>query len=122
MSINPGTVYQFKIEARNVVGYGPFSDEVSIIASTKPNKPSTPSTSPALAEIDVLINWDPLADFVTEIGSPITSYRIMIQHADGVSFSEELTNCDGSDPTIVENTECTVPISVLLLAPYNMID
>ena len=28
--------------------------------------------------------------------------------------------CNGTDPTIVANTQCTVPISVLMASPFNL--
>lgn len=121
MSINPGTTYKFKVEARNVIGYGAISTYIEILASTIPNKPATPSTGPALAETNLIVNWDPLADFTAEIGSAITSYKIYIQTS-VLSFAEEITYCDGTDATIVLDTECSIPVSVLLLPPYNMVD
>ena len=41
-----------------------------------------------------------------------------MRHADGVSFSAYTTTCDGSDPTILSNQECSVPVSVLRSSPY----
>jgi hypothetical protein len=38
--------------------------------------------------------------------------------SDEVSYSLELSNCDGSQQTIVDNSECIIPISVLRDAPF----
>jgi hypothetical protein len=46
-------------------------------------------------------------------GSPITHYTVEIRQADSVTFSTELTQCDGSDPTIRDNTECTIAVTTL---------
>lgn len=46
-------------------------------------------------------------------GSPLTSYTIQIRHKDGTTFSEDLTDCDGTDTTIIAEAKCTVPIATL---------
>jgi hypothetical protein len=33
LSLTPGTIYKFKVEARNIYGYGAFSSEVTILAA-----------------------------------------------------------------------------------------
>lgn len=38
-----------------------------------------------------------------ENGASVTSYQIMIRHADDVTFSQDLTGCDGSDGNIVNS-------------------
>ena len=76
--IGPGKLYKFVVEARNVVGYSAVSSVQSILASTIPNKPLPPITSPTAAEINLIVDWNPLTDAISEIGSPITSYTIWI--------------------------------------------
>lgn len=39
---------------------------------------------------------------------------------DGV-FSEETVNCDGTDSTILTNSQCEVPLMVLYAAPFELI-
>jgi hypothetical protein len=63
----------------------------------------------------VVIDWTAPADN----GSVITSYTILIAQSDG-AFSEETTNCDGSNASIISSTQCTVPLSVLTTAPYSL--
>jgi len=70
--------YKFVVEARNVVGYSAVSTQLSILASTIPNKPLPPATTPTAAEINLIVDWLPLTDAISEIGSPITSYTIWI--------------------------------------------
>ena len=53
-------------------------------------------------------------------GSPILGYEIYIRQSDGVTFSQELTHCDGSDSALILATECTIPISVLMSTPFNL--
>lgn len=80
-----------------------------------PDPPSIPSTSVYVN--DLIIDWEAPYDQ----GTPITGYKVEIRHPDGVTFSEELTYCDGSDSTIVANTQCSVPLSVLLTDPFNKV-
>lgn len=39
----------------------------------------------------------------------ITAYKIEILEADGVTYSEDSTDCDGTLGSIVSATSCTVP-------------
>lgn len=73
-----------------MVGYSGFSNEVEIRAAGVPATPDAPVTTVNGANVD--ITWVAPDDN----GSPITAYRIMIQHADGVTYSEDTTDCDGS--------------------------
>jgi hypothetical protein len=50
-------------------------------------------------------------------GSALSSYTITIRQSDGLTYSVDSTNCDGSDPSA---TTCTVPIATLLAAPYSL--
>jgi len=38
--------------------------------------------------------------------------------SDGTTYSEELTNCDGTDTNIMSNLECDVPMTVFLASPF----
>jgi len=40
--------------------------------------------------------------------------------SDGVSYNYEMTYCNGTAAAIIASTSCTVPISVLLAAPFNL--
>jgi hypothetical protein len=53
-------------------------------------------------------------------GSPITHYTIWIRQSDKVTYSLELTNCDGNDSDIVSQTSCNIPVSVLIAAPFSL--
>jgi hypothetical protein len=71
-----GHTYAFKVKARNSVGYGELSSEVSILAAQIPEQPSAPTTT--IDGDDVVITWD-LPDIN---GSPITAYTITIRESD----------------------------------------
>lgn len=66
-----------------------------------PNTPNAPTTQNS--GVNIVIDWTAPSDN----GSAITAYKIEIKH--GTSFTTELSNCDGTDGTIVSNTECTIP-------------
>lgn len=44
----------------------------------------------------------------------------MIRQVDGVTYSTELTSCDGSSITVLTAETCTIPTSTLLAAPFNL--
>jgi hypothetical protein len=52
-------------------------------------------------------------------GTPITGYNVYIKKSDA-TYSTELVTCDGSDSTIISDTECTVPLSKLTTTPFNL--
>ena len=108
-SLTADVVYTFKVTARNLVGYGADSSEVSIRAAAKPNVPTAPSTS-VNTNVSVTITW--VAP--NNGGSTITAYIVAIRQSDGTTFTTESVYCNGV------NTSCTVPISVLQASPYNL--
>jgi hypothetical protein len=44
-AITPGSHYMFKVRARNSLGWGEFSDVVTVKAATKPDQMNAPSQS-----------------------------------------------------------------------------
>jgi hypothetical protein len=64
-----------------------------------------------------VITWN---EPVSDNGSPISSYQILIRESDISIFSEELTNCDGSSSVILSSRTCTIPFSTLLAAPWTL--
>lgn len=67
----------FKLQARNVKGYGAMSDEISILCASVPFQITAPITT--VSSINVVIDWsEPNSG-----GSPITSYIIEVQRDDG---------------------------------------
>lgn len=80
-TITAGTVYTFKIRAKNAVDYSPFSAEVRFAAATPPAKPATPtkilSTS---SKTSITVKWSQSAN--TEI--PIQGYKLYMSNGTGV--------------------------------------
>lgn len=69
-SLITGTVYQFRVEARNAYGYSLYSTEVSVLAASPPSTPIAPST--AISGSNVVVTWSK----PTENGAPVESYSI----------------------------------------------
>lgn len=109
-----GTTYSFKVQARNAHGYGAYSSEVMILAAQNPQKPAAPTTT--FDTTQVIVDWS--APF--DEGSTITKYEIYIRTNDAVTYSLELTYCDGSVAQIVSDTRCEIPVSTLRVAPFNL--
>jgi len=108
------TVYAFKVEARNVVGFSAESSSVSIRAAAIPSTPAAPTTTRNGNNVDIA--WTAPSNG----GSAITAYTITIRQSDGSTFSIDSTNCDGSDATIRDAASCSVPITALMAAPYSL--
>ena len=111
----PDAIYTFKIQARNLIGLSDFSSEVIIRAAAKPSTPVTPTTS-VISNTAVTIAWTP----PNNGGSAITSYTVWIRQSDGVTFSTELTTCNGASASVLAAASCTIPISTLQAAPFSL--
>ena len=102
------------MEARNTVGYSDYSEVLVVLVAQIPDQPNAPTT-----EVDgnyVKITWVTPYDG----SSIITSYHITIRHNDDLTFSEESTNCLGTESTIITEHSCSVLISDLIVAPYHL--
>jgi hypothetical protein len=86
------------VEARNANGYGNPSSDFQILHALIPDVVSTPATTNS--GTNVIVDWTA----ASENGSIITSYTITIRESDGITYTEDLVNCDGSDATIKTNT------------------
>jgi hypothetical protein len=52
--------------------------------------------------------------------SSITGYQIKIREQDGLTFTEDIANCNGLEAQIISSLSCSVPISALIVAPYSL--
>lgn len=95
--MNFGTIYKFKVEARNEFGYSEHSEEVSILCATHPEKPAAPTTT--VVNDYVIFDWDAPVDN----GTPITSYNVYIRQSD-LTYIIDRTICDGKDLDVIQNT------------------
>ena len=112
--LTTGLWYTFRIEAKNENGYSSPSNPVKILAAQTPAAPGMPTT--VTVGPDIIISWPEVYDN----GSPITSYDIVIKGHDE-NYYTELEYCDGTDPDVLANRQCTLPLTTLYAAPFNMI-
>jgi titin len=87
ISLTPGVYYDFKVEARNIVGYSDFSDSITELAAQIPDSPTDLANVPEITLADRIgLTW--LAP-VFDGGSAILDYRIWYDDAsDGAQFVE----------------------------------
>jgi len=114
--VTPGSVYRFRVSAKNQYGVGPTSGEVSIYAADKPEPPGAPTTTQQGTYIR--IDWDA----PDNNGLTIDEYEILIYHVvNGQATWTATSACDGSQSAIVTNTYCDVPYMTLRQTPYSMV-
>jgi len=112
-----GNTYRVQYRAKNIHGWGPFSSETSILAATTPSAPGTPTTT---IEYDLVkVAWAAPSS-TGGTGVALTAYRVEIQHSDGSTYSEELTNCDGGHTNVLTNRECHIPMNLLTASPFSL--
>lgn len=104
-----GQYYQFKIRAKNVWGWGPFSPIVTIRASTFPDQVKQIVTSYDSITGGVKIVWAQTKNN----GDPILEYKVEIYNYFTSSWNLELANCNGANSPVVLDRVCVVPVSVL---------
>jgi len=95
--VTGGQAYRFRVRARNIYGYGPYSAETIVIPDDAPGKTAIPIV--ALSATDatqVEVSWA----LPNEHSSPIQTYEVLFMQANG-DYVTELTHCDGSTPGIV---------------------
>jgi hypothetical protein len=115
ISLTQGSYYKFKVEARNSVGYSALSDSVTVLCAQLPGVTAAPTT--VSVGSNVVISWSAPDDG----GTAILAYGIEIQLSDGLSYSSDLANCDGSQAAIFSSRSCTVPAAVLNSPPFNLL-
>lgn len=103
--------------ARNEVGYSLTSDEFSVLTAIIPDAPHDVVTS--VVANDIVIDWSHMSnDFDSDYGAALLSFTILIQASDEESYYTEVGNCDGANSAIILEKSCSIPISVLLGAPF----
>lgn len=88
--LTSGTNYKFKVEAKNIAGFGEASEAIALLAAGVPATPDAPTVTFNRSDDIIEINWSTPDNG----GSAISGYKVMISHSDGVTFSQDLANCD----------------------------
>jgi len=87
--VQTGHTYQFRYRARNLLGWGEWSDSAYMLAASLPE--ATLSIISTLNNANVRLSWS--ANTIDN-GSAITEYKIKIRDAHNDFFEDEL--CDGA--------------------------
>ena len=112
--LTAGTVYKFRLRAKNSIGFGPYSNEVSMTPSAVPGAPTVTTSTDT---IHAKISWT----LPATNGASITAYKIYVRKSDLTTFYIESTYCDGTDNTIISNRFCLIPMTALGIAPYHLV-
>ena len=106
-----GNPYQFRVRAKNALGWGPPSAIAIISASAAPGQMSTAQTQVDPGDdLAVRIFWNaPTANY-----DSITEYEVLVRHSDDITYSEETISCDGTaNSDMLNNRECSIPFTTL---------
>lgn len=110
-----GTVYNFRLQARNIYGWGVYSEIKAVAAAGVPEQMATPTTENQ--GTNVVVTWQEPYDN----SDAISAYRIYFKGTDKSFY--ETVDCDvsssGSPPTLP--LSCSVPLTTLRAAPFNLV-
>ncbi|CDW74138.1 pa14 multi-domain protein [Stylonychia lemnae] len=109
-----GSKYKFRLRARNIHGWGPYSDPVAIYAARAPSKVLSVSTEIDSATGGIKVSWLP----PNANGDPITQYKIEIANV-LTSYWGTSTYCDGTSNQVLTNLYCILPMSIFTEVPYS---
>lgn len=112
--LTTGYYYTFKVRARNSFGFSDYTETLTILCAEEPATPAAPTTR--RENDNIVVEWTEPANN----GAALSSYTVFIGKSD-LSFELETSYCDGADSTIMANTACTIPLSVLKADPFNLV-
>jgi cellulose 1,4-beta-cellobiosidase len=114
-TLTTGDYYAFKLRAQNLIDWGPYSAIVVMQPTFTPGTPAEAET--VIQGTSVKVTWvAPSSN-----GLAITGYKIVFSQHGGTPFTEEPTNCNGLDATVISTLRCTVPLTVLRGLPWSLI-
>ena len=113
-SVEAGKTYNFILRAKNIQGWGPYSDQEGITAATVPDDISTAVTT-SLSGSKVVFTWD----VPFNGGLPITSYTVEFRLKDG-SFATS-AECVPTAGTQSGTQYCEVEMNTFTLASFNLV-
>jgi hypothetical protein len=111
--ITKGSIYHFRVKAKNIYGWGPSSEVLAIAAAGIPEQMSTPVTviDPANG-LNILVTWEK----PYENSDPITAYNIIFRASDGIYYN--VAECVSQEPNL--ELSCSVPVAIFLEEPFNL--
>ena len=109
-----GTTYRFKLSAQNEQGWGPAVGPVEVLAASVPSQMAMVTVADIADVSSILIDWAaPAAN-----GSPISAYEIRILTSTVGVYVEALSDCNGAAADAILYTQCVVPMTTLVAAPF----
>lgn len=105
--LSAGSEYKFRIQARNSIGYGPFSEELVILAGAPPDRPVKPLIQITDKSLD--INWIESRSS----GLEVTDYKIELITFDSVNEIDRKYCENGSFFYVMRDTFCSVSLETL---------
>jgi hypothetical protein len=103
--ISPGLLYNFRLRASNIYGFGQFSELYEFKSSQEPQQLATDSITSSNIDTEVRIHWD----YPDDNSDLVTAYQILVRGSDMMTF-HEAPECDGTDLNIVNTRTCFVPL------------
>lgn len=110
--ITAGTSYKFKIRAKNALGVGAYSPELTVVPSSAPAQINPVNTT--VEYLYIKIAWDE----PDNRGDAITAYKVFIKDGSG-NYQEETNYCANSD-SLVTNKYCTIFMALALHSPLSL--
>ena len=105
--LSPKTNYIFEIRAANIYGYGLYSNSTTIKTLAVPDQMSPVTTSNIVNNIAV--TWS----YPNDNLAPVDFYDVQILDPITNVYTSDTSYCNGSDPTIIANRVCTIPLTYL---------
>ncbi len=110
-----GQSYKFRYRVRNIFGWSPYSDVLTVLAATKPDRPAMVTT--VNVGTSVRIDW--VAPYN---GDSTLLYYVLVIKTKAGAFVEEPINCNArSDNTVFNNKYCVIPMDVLTSASFSLV-
>jgi len=110
-----GKDYKFKVRARNIYGFGPYSAIATFKSSQEPAQITSDNIQTTNSGLSVQITWS--KPYNNE--DTITAYMVQIRKVDGETYQES-AECDASTTAIINARTCTVLIKTLRAGPYEL--
>jgi hypothetical protein len=114
VAIQAGKVYKFRYRAKNIFGWGTYSDQGDVQAASQPVKLDPPVVS--LIGTNVKIAWTPKGDN----GTSLTAFKIQIRTKVSTVFATT-THCDGASSTVFANNYCLIPMETFTTIPFVLV-
>ena len=90
-----------------------YSSVLPVLAAQVPDQPQNVVTQAGDGEI--IVSWS-----VDDRGSLVSAFDVKIRETDGLTYTSESLICQPSDTVILAELKCSIPISTLITAPYNL--